>query len=378
MSTEAPAPTTATATMTTTTTRPRVLYVDDQQGNLVVFKATFKRYLDVVTAPSARDALAILEKEEFPVVISDQRMGEMNGTDLLTEIRKRWPDSARMLLTAYTDFDDVVRAINDGQVTRFIHKPWEREDLLGAILNAATLYEKTKENRQLTEQLLHRERLAAIGQVTSGLVHELGNIAAVLSVAEDMKEDMAKGADVSRELEILQGGIEKFMALVESLRIYSKGGNQLDLVKKPIEIGKALSTTLVLLKLFPQVKTLKTLDVQTLNEAIVVSIDAKKIEQVILNVVKNAAESVPAGTGEVRIKVRPEPANVFIEITDNGPGIPPPAWKKIWEGFYTTKGDKGTGLGLAMCRKIMEAHGGSIAFENLPRGGCLFTLRIPR
>lgn len=378
MSTEAPAPTTATATTTTTTTRPRVLYVDDQQGNLVVFKATFKRYLDVVTAPSARDALAILEKEEFPVVISDQRMGEMNGTDLLTEIRKRWPDSARMLLTAYTDFDDVVRAINDGQVTRFIHKPWEREDLLGAILNAATLYEKTKENRQLTEQLLHRERLAAIGQVTSGLVHELGNIAAVLSVAEDMKEDMAKGADVSRELEILQGGIEKFMALVESLRIYSKGGNQLDLVKKPIEIGKALSTTLVLLKLFPQVKTLKTLDVQTLNEAIVVSIDAKKIEQVILNVVKNAAESVPAGTGEVRIKVRPEPANVFIEITDNGPGIPPPAWKKIWEGFYTTKGDKGTGLGLAMCRKIMEAHGGSIAFENLPRGGCLFTLRIPR
>jgi two-component system sensor histidine kinase/response regulator len=372
MSNEAP------ATTTTPAARPRILYVDDQQGNLVVFKATFKRYLEVVTASSAREALGILEKDEFPVVISDQRMGEMNGTDFLAEVRKRWPDSARMLLTAYTDFDDVVRAINDGQVTRFIHKPWEREDLLGAILNAATLYEKSKENRQLTEQLLHRERLAAIGQVTSGLVHELGNIAAVLSVAEDMKEDMAKGADVSRELEILQGGIEKFMALVESLRIYSKGGNQLDIIKKPIEIGKALSTTLVLLKLFPQVKTLKTLEISAPKEPIVVSIDAKKIEQVILNVVKNAAESVPSGTGEVRIEVRPEPANVIIEITDNGPGIPPPAWKKIWEGFYTTKGDKGTGLGLAMCRKIMEAHGGSIAFENLPRGGCTFMLRIPR
>jgi two-component system, sensor histidine kinase and response regulator len=361
-----------------TVLRPRILYVDDQQGNLVVFKATFKKYLDVVTASSAKDALALLEKEEFPVVVSDQRMGEMNGTELLAECRKRWPDTARMLLTAYTDFDDVVRAINDGQVTRFIHKPWEREDLLGALMNAAALYYKSKENRQLTEQLLHRERLAAIGQVTSGLVHELGNIAAVLSVAEDIREDMKKGTDVSRELEILQGGIEKFMALVESLRIYSKGGSQLEIVRKPTELGKAISTTLVLLKLFPQVKTLKALTYEPPAESLVMQIDAKKIEQVILNVVKNAAESVPPGTGEVDIRIRPADTDVFIEITDNGPGIPPPAWKKIWEGFYTTKGDKGTGLGLAMCRKIMEAHGGSIAFENLPRGGCTFTLRLPR
>ncbi len=359
-------------------TRPRVLYVDDQQGNLVVFKATFKRYLDIVTAQSAKDALVILEKEEFPVVVSDQRMGEMNGTEFLVEVRKRHPDTARMLLTAYTDFDDVVRAINEGQVTRFIQKPWEREDLLGALLNAATLYQKSRENRQLTEQLLHRERLAAIGQVTSGLVHELGNIASVLSVADDLREDVAKGIDVTRELEILKGGIDKFMSLVESLRIYSKGGNQLDIVRKPVDLAKTVSTTMVLLKLFPQVKMLKSLALEAPPEPIVVALDVKKIEQVILNVVKNAAESVATGTGEVAIRLRPSETDVFVEITDNGPGIPPPAWKKIWEGFYTTKGDKGTGLGLAMCRKIMEAHGGSIAFENLPRGGCTFTLRIPR
>lgn len=367
-----------TASSPATAARPRILYVDDQQGNLVVFKATFKKYLDVVTASSAKEALGILEKEEFPVVVSDQRMGEMSGTDLLAEIRKRWPDTARMLLTAYTDFDDVVRAINDGQVTRFITKPWERQDLLGALVNACELYKKTKENRSLTEQLLHRERLAAIGQVTSGLVHELGNIAAVLSVAEDIKAEWGKGTDLTREIDILSGGIEKFMALVESLRIYSKGGDQLDVNKKPTDLFKAIQTSLTLFRLFPQVKSLKKLEVLAPPEPLVVAVDVKKIEQVILNVVKNAAESVPTGQGEVTIALRATPENVFVDITDNGPGIPPPAWKRIWEGFYTTKGDKGTGLGLAMCRKIMEAHGGSISFDNLPRGGCTFSLRLPR
>src|SRR5262249_49600360 len=128
--------------------RAKVLYVDDQQGNLVVFKATFKKFVDVVTASSGADAIAILERDEFPVVISDQKMGEgMNGSSLLAEVRKRWPDTVRMLLTAYTDFDAVVAAINEGQIARFITKPWERQDLLGAILGADELYWKTKENK---------------------------------------------------------------------------------------------------------------------------------------------------------------------------------------------------------------------------------------
>lgn len=364
------------------TKRPRVLYVDDQPGNLVVLKSSVKKYVDVVTANSGTEGLAILAKEEFPVVISDQKMHEMTGTQFLAEVRKRYPDTARMLLTAYTNFDDAVAAINEGQVMRFIHKPWERDDLVSALINAAELFYKRKENRQLTEQLLHRERLAAIGQVTSGLVHELGNIAAVLSVAEDIQATWSTGADLSRELSILQGGIDKFMSLVESLRIYSKGGNQLEVVKKPTDIQQTIRTTLVLLNLFPQIKALKALRFEPAagaeGEKLIAPVDVKKIEQVVLNVVKNAAEECPPGAGEVTIVARGTENDVFVDITDNGPGIPPPAWQRIWEGFYSTKGDKGTGLGLAMCRKIMEAHGGSIRFENNPQGGCTFTLRVPK
>lgn len=359
--------------------KAKVLYVDDQQGNLVVFKATFKKFVDVVTATSGREALAILEKDEFPIVISDQKMGEeMSGTQLLAEVRKRHPDTVRMLLTAYTDFDAVVAAINDGQVARFITKPWERQDLLGTILSASELYWKTKENNTLTEQLLHRERLAAIGQVTSGLVHELANIAAVLSIAEGLDQDLKAGMDISKDLEILQGGVEKFMVLVESLRIYSKGGGAVHVSKVVVDLADAIENTLVVLRLFPQVKQLKKLALTPPSSPVLVPIDVKKIEQVLVNVVKNAAESTKVGEGEVTLSIRDTERDVYIEISDNGPGIPPPAWKKIWEGFYSTKGEKGTGLGLAMCRKIMEAHGGSISFENLTRGGCTFTLRLPK
>jgi signal transduction histidine kinase len=360
------------------THRPRVLYVDDQAGNLVVLKSSVKKYVDIVTAGSGAEGLAILEKEEFAVVISDQKMHEMTGTQFLAEVRKRHPDTARMLLTAYTSFDDAVAAINEGQVARFIQKPWDRDDLVSALINAAELYEKRKENRALTEQLIHRERLAAIGQVTSGLVHELGNIAAILSVAEDLQSQWKAGDDLSRELSILQGGIDKFMALVESLRIYSKGGNQLEVVKRQTDLNHLIKATMVLLGLFPQIKSLKALTFVPYVEDIRVPVDAKKIEQVILNVVKNAAEECISGEGEVAIGVRLIDRDVAIDIKDNGPGIPPPAWKRIWEGFYSTKGEKGTGLGLAMCRKIMEAHGGGISFVNNPEGGCTFTLRLPR
>jgi signal transduction histidine kinase len=357
--------------------RPRVLYVDDQDGNLVVFRASLKKYVDVVTATSGKEALALVEKEEFPIVISDQRMEGMSGTELLAEVRRIRPDTIRMLLTAYSDFDDVVRAINDGQVSRFISKPWERQDLLGAIVNAHELLWKNKENRSLTEQLLHRERLAAIGQVTSGLVHELGNIAAVLAVTEDIRADWQAGKDLTRELEILKAGVDKFMLLVESLRIYSKGGNQLDVNKKATDLNDVVATTLLLARLFPVVKSLKALTFTRLPEALVAPVDARKMEQVLLNLVKNAAEACARGKGEVVISLERKDASALIRIRDNGPGIPPEAMSKIWEGFYSTKGEKGTGLGLSMCRKIMTAHGGSIEVSTPPEGGSLFTLELP-
>src|SRR5688572_7262614 len=109
--------------------KAKVLYVDDEPSNLIVFKAQFGRSMDIRTASSGAQALEILAKEEIPVVLSDQRMPGMSGADLLSEVRKRHPDAIRMIVTAFTDFDQVLRSINEGQVERYITKPWDPSEL---------------------------------------------------------------------------------------------------------------------------------------------------------------------------------------------------------------------------------------------------------
>ncbi len=356
---------------------PKVLYVDDQLGNIVVFKANFRKHLRLSTETSPKRALELAERDSFAVVISDQKMDEMPGIEFLAEIAKRRPESVRILMTAYTNFEHAVAAINGGHVWRFVTKPWEPQDLLATLLGASELYDKTIENQRLTEQLLHHERLSAIGQLTSGLVHELGNVASLLAVAEDLDKEWRAGTDLSREFEILQTGVHKFRLLVDSLRIYAKGGAPLEIVARPVDIGELLTRTMVILRLFPAIKRVQRLEVIEPPNRISAPIDANKIQQVLFNVIKNAAEACPHSCGAIVVSVATADGRAIIEIADNGPGISAEAAKRVWDGFYTTKGDKGTGLGLVMCRKIIRAHGGEIDFHNREGGGCTFRIALP-
>ncbi len=357
--------------------RPRVLYVDDQQGNLTVFKANLKAFVDIKTATSAEEALQLLENEEFPIIISDQRMTGMSGSDFLAEVRRRHPDTIRMLLTAYTDFDAVVDAINEGQIARFIRKPWERDDMLATIINASKLYWRTRENRALTMQLLHRERIAAIGQLTSGLVHELGNMTNKLTVVQDIREAWGTDEDVTREFEILQSGVDGIRMMLETLRIYARGGDELVAVTEPVDLDQLMRAWMPMVKIFPHVRELKRLEYHPVGAPVRAEVDVKKIEQVVVNLVKNAGEAAgPGGTVVVSLEERGD--RIAIHIRDDGPGIPPASRERIWEAFYTTKGKSGTGLGLLMCRKIVDAHKGSVDFVNNPDRGCTFTVEVPR
>ncbi|HMN06307.1 MAG TPA: response regulator [Flavobacteriales bacterium] len=109
--------------------RIKVLYVDDEEGNLMAFRASFRREFDVHVAISAADALAWLEENPVHVVISDQRMPGMTGSEFLAIVRKRWPRSVRLLLTGFSDIEAVVDAINLGGIHAYITKPWDPTDL---------------------------------------------------------------------------------------------------------------------------------------------------------------------------------------------------------------------------------------------------------
>jgi class 3 adenylate cyclase len=130
-----------------------ILYVDDEAHNLTSFVATFRKEYKIYTATSGNDALEIMRNNEIKLVITDQRMPEMTGIQLLEKISPEFPDSIRMILTGFSDIEVIIEAINSGRVFRYITKPWDENELRMTIENARQLFELQTNNKRLVEEL---------------------------------------------------------------------------------------------------------------------------------------------------------------------------------------------------------------------------------
>lgn len=133
----------------------RILCIDDEQN---VLRSLTRLFLDdpyeILTAPSGAEGLLILDRSGVvPVVISDYRMPGMNGVEFLSEVRKRWPETVRIVLSGHADVGAIVSAINEGQIYRFVAKPWNDDELRVAVANAIERYDLGRKNLDLTEEL---------------------------------------------------------------------------------------------------------------------------------------------------------------------------------------------------------------------------------
>ncbi len=130
-----------------------ILYVDDEEQNLVSFKATFRREYNIFTALSGKDGMEIMHNNSINVIITDQRMPEMTGIQFLEKILPVYPDTIRMILTGFSDVEAIIEAINTGRVFRYITKPWDEKELRMTIENARQIYSLQQRNRNLVGQL---------------------------------------------------------------------------------------------------------------------------------------------------------------------------------------------------------------------------------
>ncbi len=138
----------------------KLMVVDDEPDNLDLLYRTFRRDFQVYKADSALSALEVLDEQgEMAVIISDQRMPEMNGTEFLGKTVDRFPDTIRILLTGYTDVEDLVEAINSGQVFKYITKPWNPEELKLVINQASETYKYYKQRSVALRRALRKESL---------------------------------------------------------------------------------------------------------------------------------------------------------------------------------------------------------------------------
>lgn len=137
-----------------------ILYVDDEQNNLVSFKAVFRFKYNVLTAISGEDAIKILRNNIINIIITDQRMPNMTGVQFLESILDEFPDPIRILLTGYADMNAVIDAINKGKIFHYLTKPWNEEELEITINRAYDVYKKNMDERETMEKLeLSNEQL---------------------------------------------------------------------------------------------------------------------------------------------------------------------------------------------------------------------------
>ncbi len=130
-----------------------VLYVDDEENNLIAFKASFRRDFTIFTAISALEAKEILAKNEIHILITDQRMPVTTGSELLAQAVKDYPDQIRILLTGFSDMEALKDAINLGQIYCYLQKPWNDEELKTTINKAFEIYRTKREKDELTGTL---------------------------------------------------------------------------------------------------------------------------------------------------------------------------------------------------------------------------------
>lgn len=134
--------------------KPRLLFVDDEERVINLLRMMFRSDYEVHTATSGLQALEIIASHRIDVIVSDQRMPEMLGIELLSEVRKLSPATMRILLTGYSDLSAIVGSVNDGEVFRFINKPWEQDEIKAIIADAAEAARATAEVASLPMEAL--------------------------------------------------------------------------------------------------------------------------------------------------------------------------------------------------------------------------------
>ncbi len=188
-------------TSTPTGTRPRLLFVDDESRILLSLKAIFRADYDVTTAEGGAAAIGMLKRERFDVVISDQRMPDVPGVEVLRAARELQPQAIRMLLTGYSDLNAIIASINEGEIFRFVPKPWINSELRETV--AAAVQAASVGHVQVAETSAEPSRGATAGDVAVLVLDEDPQTAITLRAALGGEREVHAAARIDTALEVL-------------------------------------------------------------------------------------------------------------------------------------------------------------------------------
>ena len=240
----------------------------------------------------------------------------------------------------------------------------------------AILIEDNSERYLLEQKLAHSERLASIGQLASGVAHEIGNpVTGIACLAQDLRNDLDDSTPAKDGLNQILSQTERISRIVGSLSHYSHAGAADEFPGEAIDLRQVIDEAISLVSLSHSGKQMEYIN--ACPDGIVFDGYPQKMEQVFVNLLSNATDaSEPGQTITIDFERRRE--QLVVSVSDLGKGIAEEHLSKIFEPFFTTKMvGEGTGLGLSLTYNIIQEHGGSISVHNRPGGGCRFEILLP-
>ena len=380
-----------------------VLYVDDDRANRVVFEQTLSEDFTLECVADAKTALAVMAEREVAVLVTDMRMPAMSGEELVRIVKERYPRTIRIVITAYSDVDPILRAINEGLVARYIIKPWVQAELIQVLRWATEAWTFSHDSAELHHRLLETERLAMLGSIAGAIAHDMATPMQSLQYNSDRLRELAKSVpalgrlatsqpleprewrqvdDLLDELAPVSNDIGDALAQVRGLRAqlmqYNKLGrgdataipprtDPLPIVRHAVAICGGPHHLTHLIKY------------EGPSELPPVRIAAVELSQVLINIVANAVRAVQARGGTDRtiaIRARQDNGVLELEVRDDGVGIPPEVLARIGTPFLTTR-EGGTGLGISQCQRLLGSAGGRLQIDSAPGVGTTVTITIP-
>ena len=248
----------------------------------------------------------------------------------------------------------------------------------GAIVGALGILRDVTDEQRLAEQLLQQEKLAAVGQLVSGVAHELNNpLATILSWAERLAEGQ-QDEKTRRGLEVILGESERAARIVRNLLTFAR---KRQTTRAMVDLNEVVRETLALRAYEQSVANVEVGEVLGTSIPLVFA-DGHQIKQVLLNLLINAEQATVAANGRGNLVVRTwhdsERGSAVLEVNDDGPGIAEETQGRIFDPFFTTKEvGKGTGLGLTVAYAIVQEHGGRIWLHSQKGAGASFFVELP-
>jgi signal transduction histidine kinase len=362
----------------------RILVVDDDRLNLRILGGILRGEGYVLTeAVSAEQALAVYDQVRPHLVLLDVMLPGLNGFDACRALKKTYGDGCApvIFITAKNESDDIVEGLAAGGVD-YLPKPFKAKEVIARIRTHLQNQLLVEQQKLLVDQLskANSDKNKFLGMAA----HDLRNPLASIRGLAEFLSDGTVGQLTPDQLDLVN-------------TIHAASQSMLDMVNELLDVATIESGEL---KIHPSVHSLsdlvekaiylRSIDATKKKTRIEFTpsstgpyalIDAAKMQQVIDNLLSNAVKYSPPGS-IVTVELHQDAAGAGFSVKDQGPGIPENERHKLFKDFsrlsvQPTGGEQSTGLGLAICRKIVEAHRGTIAAQNLPDRGCEFSVTLP-